>query len=51
MQKAVLEGRLQWGTALSRITRYKDTVRLAHAARANPNLDPNPITLSTDPNH
>ena len=27
MQKAVLEGRLQWGTALSRITRYKDTVR------------------------
>jgi hypothetical protein len=27
VQKAVLEGRLQWGTALSRITRYKDTVR------------------------
>ena len=27
LQKAVLEGRLQWGTALSRITRYKDTVR------------------------
>ena len=27
VQKAVLEGRLQWGTALSRVTRYKDTVR------------------------
>ena len=51
MQKAVLEGRLQWGKALSRITRYKDTVRLAHAARANPNLDPNPISPTTDPDH